>query len=183
MSGIPKSERDPTRVTHYDKAVKFRKTIIEYLEQDFGTDKAYLSDGTANRRYWLIKKIRDNIYDLTHDMLVCITAANSIHIYHIYEYNERRRYFTQAVSDCESILQELNLIIDYLKIKPSKLKKLNTKMRTGEIPYKDIENQYRSWRGTVTRKGYKNYRQVTRMDKLYNQILIEPFIEGSYARC
>lgn len=64
-----------------------------------------------------------------------------------------------------------------------KLKKLNTKMLTGEIPYKDIENQYRSWRGTVTRKGYKNHRQVTRMDRLYNQIFLEPFIEGSYAGC
>lgn len=129
MSGIPKSERDPTRVTHYDKAVKFRKTIIEYLEQDFGTDKAYLSDGTVNHRYWLIKKIRENIYDLTHDMLVCITAANSIHIYHIYEYNERRRYFTQAISDCESILQELNLVIDYLKIKPSKYEEVTEQVK------------------------------------------------------
>ena len=51
------------------------------------------------------------------------------------------------------------------------------------MPYKAIDNQYRSWRGNVSRKGYKNYRQVSRMDKLYNELYIEPFIEGSYARC
>lgn len=64
-----------------------------------------------------------------------------------------------------------------------KLKKLQEKMVNGEIPYKDIENQYRSWRGTVTRKGYKNYRQVHRMDILYNELFIKPFIRGDYARC
>lgn len=120
MSSIPKSERDPTKATHYVKAKHLRMQIIEYLEQDFGTDKAHLEDGTPNHRYWLIKKLRDNIYDLAEDMMKCITAANTIHIYHIYEYNERRRYFTQAISDCESIIQELSMIIDYLKIKPEK---------------------------------------------------------------
>lgn len=60
-----------------------------------------------------------------------------------------------------------------------KLKKLKVKMLNGNISYKDIENQYRGWRGTVTRKGYKNHRQVARMDKLYNELFITPFIEGN----
>lgn len=62
-----------------------------------------------------------------------------------------------------------------------KLKKLDKKMRNGELVYQDIERQYRSWRGTVTRKGYKNHRQVCRMDKLYNELFIQPFIQGNYA--
>lgn len=61
-----------------------------------------------------------------------------------------------------------------------KLKKLNKKMHNGELTFKDIERQYRSWRGTVTRKGYKNHRQVCRMDKLYNELFIQPFIQGNY---
>lgn len=51
-----------------------------------------------------------------------------------------------------------------------KLKKFKTKMINGDIEFKDIENQYRSWRGTVTRRGYKNKRQVLKTDELYNSL-------------
>lgn len=72
---------------------------------------------------------------------------------------------------------------DTFKRERIKLKKFAYKLDAGDMPYKAIDNQYRSWRGNVSRKGYKNYRQVSRMDKLYNELYIEPFIEGSYARC
>lgn len=120
MSNIPKSEREPTKVTHYVKVLDLRKTIIKYLEEDFGIDKYYLGDGSINPRYWLIKKIRDNIYELSQDMVKCITAANTIYIYRLYEYDDRRRYFTQAIADCQSIIQELSIVCDYLLVKPGK---------------------------------------------------------------
>lgn len=72
---------------------------------------------------------------------------------------------------------------DTFKRERIKLKKFAYKLDAGDMPYKAIDNQYRSWRGNASRKGYKNYRQVSRMDKLYNELYIEPFIEGSYARC
>ena len=72
---------------------------------------------------------------------------------------------------------------DTFKRERIKLKKFAHKLDAGDMPYKAIDNQYRSWRGNVSRKGYKNHRQVSRMDKLYNELYIEPFIEGSYARC
>lgn len=72
---------------------------------------------------------------------------------------------------------------DTFKRERIKLKKFAYKLDAGDMPYKAIDNQYRSWRGNVSRKGYKNYRQVSRMDKLYNELYIEPFIDGSYARC
>ena len=54
-----------------------------------------------------------------------------------------------------------------------KLKKLYNKMQNGKILFEDIENQYRSWRGTVTRKGYNNYHQVKSVDELYNLLFKE----------
>ena len=70
-----------------------------------------------------------------------------------------------------------------------KLKKLKQKMDNGEIPYKSIEEQYRSWRGTIMRKRrdphtrkktsklmYHNIQQVRRMDGLFNEQFIKPFI-------
>ena len=72
---------------------------------------------------------------------------------------------------------------DTFKRERIKLKKFAHKLDAGDMPYKAIDNQYRSWRGNVSRKGYKNHRQVSRMDKLYNELYIEPFIDGSYARC
>lgn len=54
---------------------------------------------------------------------------------------------------------------DTFKRERRKLKKF-----FGKIPYEDVESQYRSWRGTVTRKLYKNSRQVKHMDELYNQL-------------
>lgn len=70
-----------------------------------------------------------------------------------------------------------------------KLKKYAAKLDSGEFDYPMIESQYRSWRGTIMRKRgkgknskymFKNYRQVARMDKLYNELFIEPFIRGDY---
>lgn len=68
-----------------------------------------------------------------------------------------------------------------------KLKKFRKMLDNKMIPYEIISNQYKSWRGNITRsrKGnkkpiYKNWKQVHRMDKLFNQLFIEPFINGSY---
>lgn len=66
-----------------------------------------------------------------------------------------------------------------------KLKKLARKLKDGKITYKSVKNQYKGWRGTIMRrrKGtkvlvYKNLRQVRAMDKLYNELFIDPFIRG-----
>lgn len=66
-----------------------------------------------------------------------------------------------------------------------KLKKLAKKLETNEITYKQIENQYKGWRGSImrTRKGtkklmYKNQKQIAAMDKLYNELFVLPFIRG-----
>ena len=75
---------------------------------------------------------------------------------------------------------------DTFKRERIKLKKFAVKLDNQELTYKMIDTQYRSWRGTIKRnkgKMFKNHRQIARMDNLYNELFIEPFIRGNYARC
>lgn len=75
---------------------------------------------------------------------------------------------------------------DTFKRERIKLKKFATKVLNREMTYNMVKMQYLSWRGTIMRhKGrmYKNYKQVSRMDKLYNELFILPFIKGYYAGC
>lgn len=86
---------------------------------------------------------------------------------------------------------------DTFKRERIKLKKFAKKLNNGDMTYKMIESQYKSWRGSITQKRkilnnktkkyrkskkniYHNKRQLDRMDKLYNELFIEPFIEGYY---
>lgn len=68
-----------------------------------------------------------------------------------------------------------------------KLKKFKRLMDEGELTYKMIEQQYRSWRGYLKHtpatsqhysKKYKNeYETITRMDKLFDELFIESMKE------
>ena len=75
---------------------------------------------------------------------------------------------------------------DTFKRERIKLKKFATKVLNKEMTYNMVKMQYLSWRGTIMRHNgrmYKNYKQVSRMDKLYNELFILPFIKGYYAGC
>lgn len=47
-----------------------------------------------------------------------------------------------------------------------------------EIPYKDIENAYRSWRGGT--REFNSRRSLRQMDLLYDELFIKPFLTGEY---
>lgn len=75
---------------------------------------------------------------------------------------------------------------DTFKRERIKLKKFATKVLNKEMTYNMVKMQYLSWRGTIMRHNgrmYKNYKQDSRMDKLYNELFILPFIKGYYAGC
>ena len=75
---------------------------------------------------------------------------------------------------------------DTFKRERIKLKKFATKVLNREMTYNMVKMQYLSWRGTImchNGRMYKNYKQVSRMDKLYNELFILPFIKGYYAGC
>ena len=73
------------------------------------------------------------------DMTYCISQANTIYITNMYEYNERRRYMTRALGDCEYTIQEIQFAIRSYGAKASKYEHL----------IEDIENLIKSiknWR-------------------------------------
>lgn len=58
-----------------------------------------------------------------------------------------------------------------------KLKTLNVMINDGRIPYQDARTQYGSWRGNASH--YDAYETIRSMDKLYNGLFIDPFIQGN----
>lgn len=132
MSNIPQSKRTETKADFFVKANMLRKLIVSYLAVDFGENKMFLSAGVSNSDYWIIEKVRNAIYQYAQDMIGNITQANTIYITNFYEYNERRRYMTAAIGNCEQILQEIQFAILDLKIKPDKYVKLSGQIEKAE---------------------------------------------------
>ena len=120
MSNIPASERRATKIDFFDKAIDIRKKAVEYIDCDFGISKRVFADGSANPQYWIYAHIREDIYKALQDMTLCLTQANTIYITNLYEYNERRRYMTKAIGDCEYIIQEIQYAIRCFNVKPEK---------------------------------------------------------------
>ena len=57
-----------------------------------------------------------------------------------------------------------------------KLKSLSGKVDAGEIPYKDVENMYGSWRGNA--QWYNANETIRRMDSLYNYLFVDDYLTG-----
>ena len=124
MSNIPASKRPTSRVDFFKKAIDLRAKIVDYLNVDFNSDKKVDEEGWENEKYWVIVKVRNSIYEYARQMVENCTQANTIRIGSLYEYNERRRYMTAAIGNCESINQEIQFSIRYLNIKPNKYMRL-----------------------------------------------------------
>lgn len=56
-----------------------------------------------------------------------------------------------------------------------KLKRLKQKLDDGEIPYSDVEQQYKSWRGYM--EYFNSYKTLKRMDELYDDLFIKQWKE------
>ncbi len=57
-----------------------------------------------------------------------------------------------------------------------RLKKLRKKVDNGEISFDDVRCAYASWRGGV--QHYNSYTTLKNMDKLFDELFIEPFVNG-----
>lgn len=112
MSNIPKSERKPTKKDFFDKSIDVRKKVVECIVFDFSDDD------------FVKQRIRNDIYRAMQDMTYCISQANTIYITNMYEYNERRRYMTRAIGDCEYSIQEMQYAIRCYGAKASKYEHL-----------------------------------------------------------
>ena len=124
----------------YHNAIKLRLMITEFLLKDFGIKSRRRNLEFAKDVYdiededveeienilsaydlknsfidnfptWLIDKERDYFMDLLRSLMKNICSANTIHITNKEEYYMRRNYQTQAICDCENLLQEMQYII------------------------------------------------------------------------
>ena len=80
MSNIPVSERRPTKIDFFGRAIDLRKKTIEYIDCDFGISKRLNADGSQNLQYWVLAHIREDIYKAMQDMIFNLTQANTIYI-------------------------------------------------------------------------------------------------------
>jgi len=124
--GVLKSKRGISKMEFYHNARKLRKDMTEFLRRDFGVH----SRSNANRinptlpADWYdedIKAIADNIRLLLRNLLWNITAANTIYAKTESELQTRRNYQTQAIINCQQIIQELQFAEDTLPINAEKL--------------------------------------------------------------
>lgn len=60
-----------------------------------------------------------------------------------------------------------------------RLKKFKHLLEIGQMTYKQIEGCYKSWRGSIKKRGC-SYESLKRTDLLYNELFIYPFIYGEY---
>jgi hypothetical protein len=67
----------------------------------------------------LLKEFSENIRQLLRNMMMNITAGNTIYPVNEMEIQERRRYQTAAIISCEQLLQELLYCEDVMPVKVS----------------------------------------------------------------
>jgi len=106
-----------------------REDMTNFLLRDFGVrDKVRKFKGEDNvevtviEEYpnWLITSFRESIINLLRDLMMNITAANTIYPVTMEELSERRRYQTEAVINCQQLLCELTHCADVLPVELNK---------------------------------------------------------------
>jgi len=79
------------------------------------------------------------------------------------------------LTDTGKVIKRINK--DSVTRERRKLKKFRKMLDEGKMTYPEIEEAYRSWRGNL--RYYSAYNVMKNMDKLFNELFIKPFIEGS----
>jgi hypothetical protein len=69
---------------------------------------------------WLITEFRQNVLRILHDLMMNITAGNTVYPTMPEEITVRRQYQTAAIVNCEQLLQELMYCSDVLPLKLEK---------------------------------------------------------------
>jgi len=87
------------------------KTALKALAEKYG-----LARFNAEYPEWILEKFRNSLWDLTRDLLMNLTQANSIYALNTYEAQERRLLQDKAIGNCEQILKEFEFIIDVFPV-------------------------------------------------------------------
>lgn len=84
--------------------------------------KAYNLNDLIIAQYpeWLITDIRSKILDTLNDLIMNITAANSIYATYESEFYERRNLQDRAIGNCYQLLQHMQFVISILPVNAQK---------------------------------------------------------------
>jgi len=142
---VPVGKRRISEMEFFSNAIRMRKDITMMLLRNFGckerardlklphglkimnsVDREALLDildrwnagGEVLVQYpqWLLSHFRDSLLQLLRDLMMQITAANSIYPTMLIEAEERRLLQNKAICTCECLLQELNHIASVLPV-------------------------------------------------------------------
>ncbi|GHU22170.1 hypothetical protein FACS1894172_20830 [Spirochaetia bacterium] len=125
---VPKGRRGLSDFEFYHTARQLREDMTNLLLRDFGVKdsvrKTYEVDGkqvTVVEEYphWIIEGFRASIIRLLRELILNITAGNSIYPTTPEELSERRRFQTASIINCEQLQQELIYCADILPLKIS----------------------------------------------------------------
>jgi hypothetical protein len=126
---VLKNKRGLSKLEFYHNARKLRKDITELLLRDFGVKDKIRKIKTEDKTEvtviegypdWLIEEFRKNIMIILRNLMMNITAGNTIYPTTVSEMETRRRYQTAAIINCEQLLQEMHYCEDILPVHVTK---------------------------------------------------------------
>ena len=146
---VLKNKRALSELEFFHNATELRREITLLLLRDFGVkDKVrtvkslygisnmepedtkkiqemvekYGMCGSIVEEYpmWLIDKMRNNVLNIYHSMIMNITQANTIYPMSEEEFHDRRNFQNHAIGNCEQLLQEMQYIISIIPVDAQK---------------------------------------------------------------
>jgi hypothetical protein len=126
---VLKNKRGLSRMEFYHTARQLREDITNMLLRDFGVRDKIRKERTPENTEitiieeypaWLITYFRTNILNILFNLTQNITAGNSIYPVNDDEVRIRRQYQTDAISNCEQLLNEMQFCADVLPVKLEK---------------------------------------------------------------
>jgi hypothetical protein len=122
---VLKNKRGLSKLEFYHNARELRENVTKLLLRDFGVkDKVRDTKTPENmevtiiEKYpeWLIISFRQNIINILRNLIMNITAGNTIYPINLDELAQRREYQTAAIINCEQLLEEMIYCADILPV-------------------------------------------------------------------
>jgi hypothetical protein len=126
---VLKNKRGLSKLEFYHTARRMRKDITNLLLRDFGVRDKIRKVKTESGESvsviegypdWLLEEFRRAIMQILRNLMMNITAGNTIYPINQAELDLRRRYQTQAIINCEQLLQEFHYCEDVLPVAVAK---------------------------------------------------------------
>jgi len=123
------SKRNISKLEFFNTAIKLRNSITELLLRDFGIRdkirkiKSDKQEYTIIEEYpaWLIIEMRQSIINILRNLIMNITAGNTIYPVNKIELYKRRDYQNEAIINCNQLLQEISHCADVFPLRINKL--------------------------------------------------------------